>query len=177
MGKLTTGETVNIKCQNRGTNVNGSTLWDFVQYKVTGVTGAIKRGWVSDYYVKTGTSGPLADVQQGSCPAPVTRFLPGGRLSSGQTISAPLGYSLRMQSDGNLVLHSGSTPVWATGTHGNAGAYMRMQTDGNLVVYTAGGRALWASRTNGNPGSYLDIQADGNVVVYSSSGRALWARR
>ena len=40
---------------------------------------------------------------------------------------------------------SGS-PLWASGTQGNPGAYLALQTDGNLVIYSHGGNMpLWAT--------------------------------
>jgi hypothetical protein len=55
-----------------------------------------------------------------------------------------------MQSDGNLVLYTSSgTPVWATGTPGNPGAYLEVQNDANLVIYSPSGTALWPTGTAG----------------------------
>jgi len=48
-----------------------------------------------------------------------------------------------MQTDGNLVLYSGSKAIWATMTNGYPGAYLSLQDDGNLVVYY-GATAVWA---------------------------------
>ena len=47
-----------------------------------------------------------------------------------------------MQSDGNLVLFtSGGTPVWATNTNNNNGAYLILQDDGNAVIYDTMGHS------------------------------------
>jgi len=54
------------------------------------------------------------------------------------------GDHLIMQLDGNLVLYSGSTPLWHSGTAGNPGAYLNVQDDGNLVVYSSGDVPLWS---------------------------------
>ncbi|HEU4715352.1 MAG TPA: PA14 domain-containing protein, partial [Candidatus Saccharimonadales bacterium] len=57
---------------------------------------------------------------------------------------------LIMQSDGNLVLYNGSTPVWSTGTNGHSGSYLQVQNDGNLVVYTNyTGTYSWNTETGG----------------------------
>lgn len=80
MGSVWDGELVEIQCQDRGTSVGGSTLWDYIQYEVDGTDGLVKRGWVPDYYVLTGTTDPLDGVKQGDCPAPLTE--PGGRASA-----------------------------------------------------------------------------------------------
>ena len=48
-----------------------------------------------------------------------------------------------------MVYTSSGTPLWPSGTVGNAGAYLDVQNDGNVVIYSASGAALWASGTNG----------------------------
>jgi hypothetical protein len=83
-----------------------------------------------------------------------------------------------MQGDGNLVLYftpfgTWASPIWASNTAGNPGAWATMQGDGNFVVYSASNKALWATGTNPN-GSHLSVQTDGNLVVYDASGKALW---
>jgi hypothetical protein len=72
MGTVWNQELVEIHCQDRGLSVGGSTLWDYIQYNVDGTGGLKKRGWVPDYYVKTGTTEPLPQVRQGDCPPPQT---------------------------------------------------------------------------------------------------------
>jgi hypothetical protein len=55
-----------------------------------------------------------------------------------------------MQADGNFVLYTSSgTPVWASNTAGNTGAYLNVQNDGNVVVYSASGAPLWSTGTAG----------------------------
>ena len=84
-------------------------------------------------------------------------------------------YTLRMQTDGNLVLTTtGSRFVWATFTQNNPGARVVMQGDGNLVVYSAAGLALWNGQTAGHPGAFLNMQDDGNLVVYTPGLQPLW---
>jgi hypothetical protein len=94
-----------------------------------------------------------------------------------------------VQSDGNLVLYSGATPVWASNTNGHPGAYLSVENNGDIGVY-AGTTALWAAhptlQANGvlvpgeslpsANGQYrLTLQADGNLVKYNSSGTAIWS--
>jgi surface antigen len=56
------------------------------------------------------------------------------------------------QSDGNfVVLSSGSSPLWSSGTYGNPGDHLSLQDDGNLVIYSATGSALWATMTGTVP--------------------------
>jgi hypothetical protein len=103
-------------------------------------------------------------------------------LQVGQSLTSPNGaYTLRMQTDGNLVLTAGDAQwpakpwvVWASGTDGKGGVRVTMQSDGNLVMYPADPRApaVWFSNTQG-AGSHLEVQNDGNLVIYFSN-RGPW---
>lgn len=49
-----------------------------------------------------------------------------------------------MQGDGNLVVQDNAgTPLCATRTDGNPGAYLRVLNDGHLVIYSTSGAELW----------------------------------
>jgi len=101
----------------------------------------------------------------------------GSILSAGQFLQSPNGtFTAKMGTDGNFVVYSGATAVWATNTAVNTGAYVKMQTDGNLVVYSSAGKALWWCCAAGGGGSYLKMQDDGNLVVYTPGGAAVWSR-
>lgn len=54
---------------------------------------------------------------------------------------------LSFQGDGNLVLRSGSTVKWASGTNGKGGKVLLMQADGNLVMMQADGTVVWDTST------------------------------
>jgi hypothetical protein len=98
----------------------------------------------------------------------------GQKLYAGQSISSN-GYTLIMQSDGNLVEYdSRGLAVWDTVTEGLGGAYATVQSDGNLVVYNSQNAPLWNSVTEGRGSSTLAMQADGNLVVYNARGPT-WA--
>ncbi|XP_020104167.1 mannose-specific lectin-like [Ananas comosus] len=94
-------------------------------------------------------------------------------LSGGESLTYGA-YRFTMQTDCNLVLYDGGSPVWASQTyHKGTGCALKMQSDGNLVIYDSSGSPLWASNTGGEQGNYVCIlQRDRNVVVY---GPALWA--
>lgn len=94
---------------------------------------------------------------------------PEGSLSVVNLISPNERHELVMQEDGNLVLYTDHHPVWATGTHGNQGAYCLHQPDGNLVIYSADKLPIWDSGTWNYPLSWLIVQDDGNVVIYSKT--------
>jgi hypothetical protein len=60
------------------------------------------------------------------------------------------GFELDMQIDGNLVIYSGSGPIFSTLPHGAfdlVNPFLRMQDDGNLVIYSNEG-ASWSTNTN-----------------------------
>ena len=100
---------------------------------------------------------------------------PGQRLSPGWQIQSPdRNYRMVMQSDGNLVLYTGNTAKWASGTSA-ANSDLEMQSDGNLVIYAPGHAAVWASNTAGKNGSVLFGQNDGNFVLYAPGNVAVWS--
>jgi hypothetical protein len=100
----------------------------------------------------------------------------GQKLTSGNAVRSPNGtYSLQQQTDGNLVLYRGRTPLWSSKTSGT-GVFSLMQTDGNLVVYR-GTKALWSTSTGGHAGASLAVQDDGNLVIYGKDHRVVWASK
>jgi hypothetical protein len=108
--------------------------------------------------------------------------LPAGqRLTAGQQLSSTSGrFHLTMQSDGNLVIYDGRSPIWATGTWNlpttTRPTHADMQTDGNLVLYNNTNQPAWATNTAGtytNP--YLELQDDGNLVIYHNGRTPIWA--
>jgi hypothetical protein len=102
-----------------------------------------------------------------------------GMLGTNQTLYSPGSiascdgvYNVAIQTDGNLVVYRGSTPIWATYKFGTR-AKLVMQGDGNLVVYADQG-VLWASNKFGS-GATMNMQTDGNLVVYNGSMAPMWA--
>ncbi|KAJ3318537.1 hypothetical protein HDV06_000420 [Boothiomyces sp. JEL0866] len=92
-------------------------------------------------------------------------------------------HQLIMQNDCNLVLYSGSKPIWSSNTYIGAHdgqhkcdqAIAFMQTDGNFVVYDGNNHALWATGTQGS-NFYAIVQDDGNFVIYDPGNeKAVWA--
>jgi hypothetical protein len=114
----------------------------------------------------------LALPQSANAAAGSDRLHPDETLSSGAAIASAAG-TLRMQSDGNLVLYANqNVPIWASNTD-TPGAYAVMQADGNLVLYQPRGSdrtAVWSSGTPGRGRSTLVMQSDGNLVIYGPSG-------
>lgn len=106
-------------------------------------------------------------------------------LKAGQTL--PVGataalsspnaqYTLRMQSDGNLVEYGNGSAVWSSHTSGNPGAYFTLQADDNAVVYSAAHKALWSSGTakTGDTTGSLSIGSDGHVDIFSKPNVLRW---
>jgi len=119
--------------------------------------------------------------QRGGSATPGNQLPAGQRLTAGQQLSSTNGrFHLVMQSDGNLVLYDGQSPIWATGTWNLPAAgrptHADMQTDGNLVLYNDANQPAWATDTPGtytNP--YLELQDDGNLVIYHNGRTPIWA--
>ncbi|MGE0526943.1 MAG: hypothetical protein AB7G93_15330 [Bdellovibrionales bacterium] len=107
------------------------------------------------------------------------------------------GCHLSLQSDGNLVLYQGSTPLWYSQTNkgGFPGKFLQLSTlEPYVKVLSANGSILWASTNNYKSlslkqgqfvrvgtaidGRYLVMQGDGNLVMYNgesfSASNAVW---
>ncbi len=93
-----------------------------------------------------------------------------GQLQSGQELlSLNKRYSLKLLSDGDLVLYDNGTgtTIWSANTTGRQADHLSMQDDGNLVLYTKAGTPVWASNSNSTHGDYfLQLQDGGNLVIY-----------
>lgn len=97
------------------------------------------------------------------------------RMYPGQSIiSADGRFRMVLQLDGNLVLYSGTRPLWASGTDGRSTAFLALQPDGNLVLYDRNAQPLWFSRTDGAGLARLIMQPDGNLVIYDQSNKPRW---
>ncbi len=100
----------------------------------------------------------------------------GNQLGLGETLdSANGGYTLTLQSDGNLVLTEGTgTVVWASATDGKGVERANFQTDGNFVLYNGAGEGVWSTQTEGTGADRIVLQDDRNLVVYAG-GDHKWA--
>ncbi|GAB3849591.1 alpha-L-rhamnosidase C-terminal domain-containing protein [Dactylosporangium cerinum] len=115
-------------------------------------------------------------------PTAANQLQAGQRLTAGQSLTSTNGrFRLSMQTDGNLVIYDGASPIWATGTW-NLPADRRptrvdMQADGNLVLYNDANQAAWASGSwgSGRVNPFVEMQNDGNLVIYHNGRNPLWA--
>ena len=107
-------------------------------------------------------------------------------LATGQYIVSPSGVCyLTQQSDGNLVLYSGSGPankgpyIWGSQALASGGVFCTvMQTDGNLVTITGPSPgqstgAIWASGTYNGTNYTLNV-LDTQVVQIVSGTNVIW---
>lgn len=91
-------------------------------------------------------------------------------LHSDQSISsANKEYTLRLQSDSNLMLikNSDKRELWKSDSHGRPVGVCRLH-EGKLVIYEQDGNQMWASDISPDSGinSELVVQDDGNLVIY-----------
>ncbi|HKZ69282.1 MAG TPA: protein kinase [Anaerolineales bacterium] len=136
---------------------------DTVQVRVTDTARVTNTVRATNTARPTQTSSPVPQIPAFILPAP-------GQLEIDQELlSDNKRYSLRFQSDGNLVLYDtrNDKSLWSSNTEGSQASYLAMQNDGNLVLYTKTGTAVWASETVFELGDYfLSMQDDGNLVIY-----------
>jgi hypothetical protein len=98
----------------------------------------------------------------------------GQRLDPNQQLgSSDARYSLKYQTDGNLVLYRGTTMMWSSHAVSSPG-YARMETTGNLVLRDAGGTPRWNSRTSGHPNSYLVLRDNGRAEITTPTNQVIW---
>ena len=84
--------------------------------------------------------------------------------------------TLRLQEDGNLVLSCPSSPIWSSGTNGNADIEsLIFQENGNLALIKKDTNTAWSTNIQDSKGTYFVVQNDGNFVLLSSSNLPLWA--
>lgn len=107
-------------------------------------------------------------------PAVPSELRPGEVMVPVQSLVSQDGRStLQLQSDGNLVIYFGSTPLWGSGTGTGRSMVLAMQTDGNLVLYDPSLGPLWF-QVFSQPGTRLVLQNDCNLVLINGS-TPLWA--
>ncbi len=147
-------------------NVSGGALDKYINLEhVWAVCGAYTMGVNSQLelgtYIKSGgnarltlTSGGLraTDAQGG------TRWAPPGT-----------GDRLILQSDGNLVLYSGSQAVWASGTFGTGAAWLSIRDDGTFILTDKANKKVWVSPTGTRDYRRRIVQYDGDGAAQKTA--------
>jgi len=94
------------------------------------------------------------------------RLVPGASLVPGQEIRDTTGHRrFIVRADGQLRIILGSKTVFAVA--GGRGSSLRVQTDGNVVLYDAVGKAKWSTATwrYGGKNMQLRMQTNGDLVL------------
>jgi hypothetical protein len=149
-----------VNCQN-------AKAWVFNDDNYAG--GSFASPYADRTFFSSPPAGAISSISVRKCGL----LQPGQSLARGQSVSScDARFTLAMQTDGNLVLYQGSTPLWASYT--TTGQSAIMQTDGNFVLYDSNHNPAWSSNTWGRSNSHLSVQDDGNLVVYAGA-QALWS--
>ena len=80
-------------------------------------------------------------------------------------------YTLRMLTDGNLVIKCNNGIIWSTYTSNKGVAVMHFQKDGNVVLRTNNGSIVWQTEKKGEE---LKMQNEGNLVLYKMGNVSVW---
>jgi hypothetical protein len=77
--------------------------------------------------------------------------------------------------------------VWASMAHGFKGGTLKMQSDGNLVVYDGSNAAKWSSKTHPfNDAKFKDaknkpvklvLENNGTLNLYAADGKSVWSNK
>ena len=83
---------------------------------------------------------------------------------------------LRLQEDGNLVLSCLNSPIWSSGTHGNADIKsLVFQENGNLALIKGDTNVAWYTNIYDSKGTYFVVQNDSSFALFNSNNLPLWA--
>ena len=106
--------------------------------------------------------------------APKPTLQNGEQLLSGDFLKSNNGeYTLRLETDGTLVIYKGTEPNWSSGKRNTGtGPYkLRMQNDNNLVIYDSTNSHVWHIATSGQGTAgegRLYLRDNGKLVVYGT---------
>lgn len=103
-------------------------------------------------------------------------LVPGESLKQGERLtSIDSDVTLKLQGDGNLVIYTGSSPVWASHTVKTPGTHLDFQSgDGNLVLYDSEEKTVWSSGKYSGAAKIV-LEKDCNLVMYDSDANVLWS--
>ena len=84
--------------------------------------------------------------------------------------------TLRLQEEGNLVLSCLNSPIWSSGTHGNADIKsLVFQENGNLALIKGDINVAFSTNIYYWKGTYFVVQNDGNFALFNNNNLPLWA--
>ena len=84
--------------------------------------------------------------------------------------------TLRLQEDGNLVLSCLNSPIWSSGTHGNADIKsLVFHENDNLALIEGDTNVAWPTNIHDSKGTYFVVQNDSNFALFSKNNLPLWA--
>jgi hypothetical protein len=84
-------------------------------------------------------------------------------------------YRLMMHADGNLVIYSGTTAIWKSGTAGQGFARLRLESTNVLSIYLYNlDKVVWKTSASTRTASGLVMQNDGNLVLLDTNKGVMW---
>ena len=84
--------------------------------------------------------------------------------------------TFKLQEDGILVWSCLSSPIWSSGTHGNADIKsLVLQENGNLAFIKGDTNIAWSTNNHDSKGTYFVVQNGDNFALFNSSNLRLWA--
>ena len=118
----------------------------------------------------------ITTVMRSTEPRPRSTLTHGRCLKSGQELKSGNGrFRLCMQYDGNLVLYSGTEPIWSSRTHikGRPPYTLAIQEDNQLCIRDAAEKVTWTSKTLNEDalGAWAKLRNNGNFVIYGGNGK------
>ncbi len=124
------------------------------------------------------TSGPAQKLAPTQVTNAVATLSTGKALyRSGSQLRSKNGlFTLKVASNGDLVLAKGRTRLWHSGIRD--GDWLTMRPDGNLVYYRSDGVAVWKTGTGGQGAARLTLRDSGNLVlVRLADQKVLWSTK
>lgn len=138
--------------------INLKDVWAVCGASVMGTNSELEKGT----YIKSGNGAKLSLTNSGELvatdPSGTTRWTAPGT-----------GDRLILQPDGNLVLYSGDSAVWATGTDGKGGAWLSIRDDGSFIVSTKENQTIWTSPIDASSYKGQIVQWDGDTADQKTS--------
>ncbi|WP_323100182.1 IPT/TIG domain-containing protein [Intrasporangium sp. YIM S08009] len=180
-GPLVGGNTVTLSgtsFQNASAVLfNGVPALSFTRVSATKITAVVPpRIWTGAMPVRVTTPAGTVTKTNAYLYDAGSQLQPGQSMTAGTSMHSPRGgYTLTLQTTGDLVLTKGTTRVWSAGTKGT-GNRLSVRADGNVVVVNASGTAIWSSATAGWAGAHLSLGDDG-LLLLSQGTTPVWDHR